>query len=1213
MGLLALGIGGVAQSFLARGGLWDGILFYTLAAILFVRALDLPKPAITLPPYRGLFGGLGLARGDVRLYTGGWLIAAALLASYAGYRAFDTPEAQSQAWWMTAAGLILFIVGTLLLTRSRTKFVIRHSSLITPYSITLLIILFVAVILRLWQFTDIPFGVWYDEAEAGLQARRWLAESGYKPAFYDPINVSGQFLWLYATALRFISNSVWGLRSVSVLFGVGGVLAGYAFGQQLRGPIFGLVMAFFPAVMHWDINFSRIAMTGIDTPFFELLTLFFLARLLRWGRLRDAAFAGLTLGFGLSFYTAFRLFGVALGIFALLSLFIWPHWWHRRTDLRWWGRIVARLAILLLGLWIALMPVAQYAMRQPESYWSRVQRTSIMTRRDDPNLGRALVTSLGKHVAMFHLSGDKNGRHNLPGEPMLDPVMGVLMALGLGLAIRRGNRPEHLFFLILLPVSLVGGIFSLDFEAPQSLRSIAVLPAVAYLCALPVSALATEAKRALRPLPPRWLLLPAGLLGLTILGLNAHTYFVRQANDFAVWNAFSTPETIAGREMARLGPGYDFYLSPFLINQPSIRFLSPGTPQHLPLTLPDALPIRSDATRPAAIFIHPDDRRVFDEAQRLYPTGEFERVSPTPDDPPSVYTAILSAEDVASVQGLELRYWAGSEIEPNRMPVRALKVGGVNVDWSAAIPLEPPFVAEWEGLLYAPWFATYRFQLTAPAETTLKIDGVEVISGTGDQTFTWELGRGNHTFRMQAASADDGRGAVELSWQIPGKPQTVIPTNAFYTAPVTNNGLQGRYFSNPDWQGTPTLLQNDSVLDIYFHFTPLPRPYSVEWVGQLEVPTAGLYTLGLLVVGEAELYLDDAPVLVSPVDTDAPVEQVISLTAGLHALRVRYRDTLARSQIHLLWIPPGESEWVPIPGRNLWPPMGDAWQPGVDLAMPQPEFEAQPMMLTHLATLTEGLVEPRDAAVGTDGQIYVADTGFGGVKVFSAEGEPVGEWKKTLDGDFNEPLALVTTADGLVWVLDSTRQWVYSFAADGTPLGKLGGPESMLYHPRGLALVGGDTLAVVNTGSGLIRLFGLDGTALGSVGTFGEAPGRLNEPVDTLQDEFGAYFVTEGANVRRWQRIDPFSRSLSLWPIDAPVAHDGSHLAWAPDGSIMMTNSEAGNIRRYAPDGRLLTEWPAVGPAVFNRPVGIYVDAKENRLLVTDIGSRAVFVFQIGE
>ncbi len=1225
--LIAVGIGLFAQSLFQAQSLWDGIVFYGLALSLFAYALrpveQGQSPWVT--PYRGLFAGLGLDKRPLYQIAGRILIIAALVTMFLSTQAFAEIATMSRAWQLYWASVLLFIFGILLMTKGP---VIRtlgpfSSSRETRRATSLALggILLLALGLRLWQFGELPFGVWFDEAEAGLQARRWLDELLYKPPFYHHINISGHLIWLYSLGLRFVSDSVLGLRLISVLFGVGGVWAAYLFGREVRGREFGLILAFCMAVMRWDINFSRIAMTGIDTPFFIFLSLFFLTRLFKRGNLRDAAFAGLSLGFGLNFYTAFRLYILALGLILLLGIFIWRQWCFRLTAVAWLGRNLTRGLIIMIALWIAWMPVGQYALNNPNAFGARVETTSIFNRRDDPDLARALRTNFLKHLAMFHIEGDHNGRHNLPGEPMLDPVMGALVLLGLGLGLQnsfsRSKRPDTLLFLLLLPISLIGGIFTLDFEAPQSLRSIAAVPTVGYFCSLAVSSIAIETRKSLRPLPPQWLLLPLGLIGGGYMFiLNTHTYFVRQAEDFAVWNAFSTPETITGRKMAELGPSFDMYLSPFLTNHPSVRFISPHTLHHQTIPLPDALPIRSEAVRHAALFIHPDDGWVYEEAQRLYPTGQFETVSITPGGPPAVHIGILSAHDIASIQGISLLYWSGSEKQTAQMPLQTLKVDTIDVDWQNNPPLDPPYLAEWRGVLYVAQYGTYHLQVTAPASVTLEIDGLTLISGVGQQQATWELAKGNHTLRLLAHS---GPGKVQLLWTPPYQGQALVPTSAFYTHPVTNNGLLGRYYPNANWQGPPALVKIDPFLNAYYHLIPLQRPYSVAWQGVFQAPVTGVYHFALRSVGPAKLFIDQEQILHNDLPHDLMPHQVletaVSLPAGLHEIEVLFQDIYDRSRLHLYWRMPNEIALQPLPRQYLWPRLNSVPQTNLQLVEARPDFEAQTISLTYLNTLSEGLVQPRDIAVGPQETVYIVDSGVKAVRMFR-EGLLVGGWSQAGDGEFVEPFALVATQDGRLWVLDAAKQWIYSFDANGNPLGQFGGPEAKFYFPRGLAVLTqegtADILAVADTGSGRVLLYDTTGQFLSTFGSFGEAPGQLNEPVDILRDVFGAYFITEGANIKRWQRLDPLGRPLSVWALDTPDAHDGSHLAGLADGSILMTNADSRVLRRYAPNGNLLSEWQTIGPISFKRPVGIFVDETRSMLYVSDITAGEVYEFAIG-
>jgi DNA-binding beta-propeller fold protein YncE len=75
--------------------------------------------------------------------------------------------------------------------------------------------------------------------------------------------------------------------------------------------------------------------------------------------------------------------------------------------------------------------------------------------------------------------------------------------------------------------------------------------------------------------------------------------------------------------------------------------------------------------------------------------------------------------------------------------------------------------------------------------------------------------------------------------------------------------------------------------------------------------------------------------------------------------------------------------------------------------------------------------------------------------------------------------------------------------------------------------------------------------------------------------------------------------------------HNGGNLAFGPDGSIFVTESQSGSLSRYAPDGSLLDQWQIIEPVSLAAPVGVYFDAKTNRLYVTDVLTHQVHVFEV--
>jgi hypothetical protein len=855
---------------------------------------------------------------------------------------------------------------------------------------------------------------------------------------------------------------------------------------------------------------------------------------------------------------------------------------------------------------------------------------------------------------MFNYKGDNNGRHNLPGAPTLDRLSAILFAMGLGLAVAKSANQQssnpanqqssglahlqiadslNLFFLLLLPVGLAGGIFSLDFEAPQSLRSIAALPAVAYFIALSLDTLWLELKWVARVVRPRLSLVPV-VLGLVVIAAgNGTTYFGKQAHDFAVWQAFSTAETLVGKRMAEMGPDPIYYLSPFFIDHPSIRFHAPvedsARSLRKTMPLPDPLPAREPPDRPVVYFIHPDEAWVFDLARQMYLSGWFEPLPADSEFPPAVFMVRLEPGDVASVQGLDVRYWAGDDWEGAGVPVATDRSPVLDVTWPTDAPLDLPFVAEWNGILYAPKYGHYMLTADAPDRVALTLDG-ETTEGERTLSLTPTLAQGNHSLGLRA---EGGVGRVRLSWQFPGGAlQTstgdagVVPQWALYSFPVSGHGLLGKYYANPDWQGDPALERVDPVLNVYFHLTPLPRPYSVEWTGALDVPYGGVYALGLRSVDEARLYLD-GQLVVEATTPDEYAESVITLEAGLHDLRITYQDQTGRSRIHLYWTRPGGEKEI-IPTQYLWPSRAaksaqSAAPASVPSAGPPSPAESsfQAMDLIWQATWggpgnAEGqFQEPRDVAVIGD-TVFVADTGNRRVQAFGLDGR----FSKAISGgqeSFEEPLALGVDSQDRLLVLDSLPGWIYRFVpgdlqADtaGRSLDRFAGPSSQTFHPRGMTVLPDDTIIVADTGGARLVFFGPAGNMAGRLGRLGSAPGQLSEPTDVAVDAAGTYYVTEAPN-RRVQHLDRWGNSLGEWPIPPSVAYDGPHMAWAPDGSLLMTAPAEGAILRYAPDGRLLNRWTQAGAAPLRQPVGIYVDAPTSTLYVTDTATQQVYVFRI--
>ncbi len=197
-----------------------------------------------------------------------------------------------------------------------------------------------------------------------------------------------------------------------------------------------------------------------------------------------------------------------------------------------------------------------------------------------------------------------------------------------------------------------------------------------------------------------------------------------------------------------------------------------------------------------------------------------------------------------------------------------------------------------------------------------------------------------------------------------------------------------------------------------------------------------------------------------------------------------------------------------------------------------------------------------------------------------------------------------------IFVLDSTLQWVYRYDADGNFINRFGGPAARLFHPRGLTVFADDNLALADTGTSRLAFYNINGEAIGNLGSLGTGPGQLNEPTDVLRDALGTYFVGEAEN-NRIQRLDAAGNPLGEWAIPPALAYNGPHLALAPDGSILVTESQSRSMLRYGPTGILIDQWQSIDSVQFVAPVGIYFDNRTNYLYITDVVTHQVHVFEL--
>jgi len=755
--------------------------------------------------------------------------------------------------------------------------------------------------------TVAPWGVWFDEAQNGLVAQRILNDPSYRPVFIGELSqLPALFFYVFAVFIKFFGANIVAIRLVPTVSGLLTLVFVYLLARELFDLRIAVLATFFLAVMRWHVNFSRFGMHGIFMPLFMTATFYFLVRALKGKGFLNFVAAGIMVGIGLQGYYSFLLVPGVVGLFLL-------HYALFRRAIT-WGRL--SIGVIAFGLAAAAVyaPVAIYALRNPQQFSQRLGTVSITRDRTPREVAEVLWRTTSRHLLMFNSSGDGNGRHNLPGAPMVDTYTGILFVLGIGYALWRWRHSGYFLLLAWMAIVIQGGIWSLEFEAPQGYRTVGLTPAVAMLAAVPLGLLwdlvadcsaAALSGGALRRGVNYGV--TAVVLALTFFVLaetartNFEMYFDKQLRRSDAWASYSTDATFVGKEVARLGPDYVVYCSPFLAGLPTITFLAPHVPDPRRFEAARDLPVTD--TKPAAFLLSYSERPVFDLLKTYYPHGQFVEFGPPDGGSPIALEAVLSKDDIAATRGLVFRYNGKGGTPEGRTDT-------LDLDWTAAPPMPPPFQAEWTGILKVPNYGSYTLEARVPGSTQVLLDGKLVASG--DQTARTEslvLAQGLHDIKIRSQVRSTGM--VQLLWQAEGSALRPIPGTNLFSAPVRRQGLEGSYINDSPPTGL-SFVRIDPFPGGHMHILPLNVPFSIRWLGQIQLPSTAEYRFILQAVDEGSLSIDGKHLITTPAPNQA-ADAMVELSQGPHDVVIDYHQRGGSpTYINIMWQPPrGGVETIP--------------------------------------------------------------------------------------------------------------------------------------------------------------------------------------------------------------------------------------------------------------------------------------------------------------
>jgi hypothetical protein len=628
-------LAGVGQYYFARkpDNFWDGVIFYGLAAVLFLFLVRPNQPAVERPSdARAPMAWRHIVRG---LFTVAGLVLGLLVVTQVG-RSYD--NYWPLFWfWVAAMGIyVLSFAGIQGWERIDVRSLGRSSGWEGALVVALVIGAFV---LRAWHIETIPWTLGGDEGSQGLWARQVLqgqVKEIFGTGWLSVPNLS--FFW-QAGWLELAGDNILGLRLPWAVVGTLTVLGTYLLTRRLFGRWMALLTAFLLAVYHFHIHYSRLGSNQVADPLFTVWAIYFMVVGWQGNRRWAWAVSGIVAGLALYFYAGSRQVPVIL-----LAVIVWAS----ITEHDFLSGHRSDLLAMLGGFAIAAGPMLILFVRHPNEFNARVNQVGLIQSGLLDRIAeltghsklRVLLDQFKSAFFAFTFYRDRVAWYGA-SIPLMDFLASIFFMLGLvfsAFKLREWRYAVFVFWFIL--VIVFGGALTENPPSSQRLVSSAV-PAVFF-----VAVALRELSRVLRDLlqmPELGRRLAVLAVAGVLAFISLRFYFVTYQESWTYGSFNAEVATRIGYYLRDLGAGWeeyflgaprmyaDFGSTPFIAKGVSLYDV------HEPLTGP---PTFVDPNHNAVFVFLPERIGELSQIQETYPTGILEEVHRR-DDPgePLLFTA----------------------------------------------------------------------------------------------------------------------------------------------------------------------------------------------------------------------------------------------------------------------------------------------------------------------------------------------------------------------------------------------------------------------------------------------------------------------------------------------------------------------------------------------------------------------------------------------
>lgn len=401
-------------------------------------------------------------------------------------------------------------------------------------AVWLTVVLLIAAFFRMWNISEIPYGLWLDETFSAYKALLGYETNSLHPFQTTPLVLPGEYeipnLYLLVLALfmKTVGGSFWFIKSTSIIPSLGMICGVYCLGKWAFGQWTGRFASLLLAINSWQIVLGR---WGWLQQWYVCLAIFALAfyiRSYKWKCPRSAAVTGFLLGLGLYTYIPIILTISTIGFLFAVSFFESGRWFRFQ-----------QFCVAALLLAVVFGPLWTYYYYHPGIFTMRMQSVGVLEDVCAAKSLKPIKDNIGKYLTVYHTPIDYNPRHNIPQRPLLDPITGGLMFIGLVMMLRGFYHPVERTMIATFGFSLLGGILSSALEAPNTFRIGLTGPLICLWASLPLAVL-LENQNQIECRAGHFfrksIMISAALLFITVTVISYQRYFIVYPAS-PIWNA----------------------------------------------------------------------------------------------------------------------------------------------------------------------------------------------------------------------------------------------------------------------------------------------------------------------------------------------------------------------------------------------------------------------------------------------------------------------------------------------------------------------------------------------------------------------------------------------------------------------------------------------------------------------------------------------------